>query len=147
MEDLNVSKRAHKLTLSNRKSCTITGVTDVLSFDVGEVLLETDQGMLMLKGKGDGQQTEGIWRPVENIRTALGPPIDTLLEPRWQGNRWGLARNVEVRICRRIAMADRSAATVAVSLDIGRMYVPTPVDTKGTMLESAEEDATGQVVS
>ena len=51
MEDLNVSKRAHKLTLSNRKSCTITGVTDGLSFDVGEVLLETDQGMLMLKGK------------------------------------------------------------------------------------------------
>lgn len=51
MEDLNVSKRAHRLTLSNRKSCTITGVTDVLSFDVGEVLLETDQGMLMLKGK------------------------------------------------------------------------------------------------
>ena len=51
MEDLNVSKRAHKLTLSNRKSCTITGVTDVLSFDVAEILLETELGMLLIKGQ------------------------------------------------------------------------------------------------
>ncbi len=51
MEDLNGGKaRQHKLMLSNRKSCTVNGVSDVLSFDVGEVLLETDQGMLMIKG-------------------------------------------------------------------------------------------------
>ena len=30
--------------------CNITGVCDVLSFDVAEVLLETEQGMLMIKG-------------------------------------------------------------------------------------------------
>ena len=29
---------------------TITGVVDVLSFDLTEILLETDQGMLMIKG-------------------------------------------------------------------------------------------------
>jgi len=52
MEDLNVSgKHVHKLTLNNRKNCTISGVMDVLSFDVNEVLLETEMGMLMLKGK------------------------------------------------------------------------------------------------
>ena len=101
----------------------------------------------MLRGKENGQRIEGIWRLVGIIKTALGPPIGPLLEPRWQGNRWGLARSVETRTRRRIATADRSAAIVAVSLDIGRMYVPTPVGTKGTTLESAEEDATGHVVA
>lgn len=52
MEDLNAAKqRTHKLLLTNRRTCTISGVCDVLSFDVKEVLLETDQGMLMIKGE------------------------------------------------------------------------------------------------
>ena len=34
----------------NREVCAINGVSDVLSFDVGEVLLETEQGMLMIRG-------------------------------------------------------------------------------------------------
>lgn len=51
MEDLNSTKqRMHKLMLTNRRTCTINGVSDVLSFDIHEVLLETDQGMLMIKG-------------------------------------------------------------------------------------------------
>ena len=50
MEDLNNSKKPHKLMLTNRKNCTINGVNDVLSFDVSEILLETEQGMLMIKG-------------------------------------------------------------------------------------------------
>ena len=51
MEDLNnINKRAHKLMLTNRRTCTISGVNDVLSFDVNEILLETEQGMLMIKG-------------------------------------------------------------------------------------------------
>lgn len=51
MEDLNsVNKRTHKLMLTNRRTCTISGVNDVLSFDTGEIILETDQGMLMIKG-------------------------------------------------------------------------------------------------
>ena len=29
----------------------VTGVLDVLAFDLNEVLLETEQGMLMMKGK------------------------------------------------------------------------------------------------
>ena len=36
--------------MTDRKKCTITGVSEVLSFDVGEILLETDLGMLMMKG-------------------------------------------------------------------------------------------------
>lgn len=51
MEDLNtVNKRQHKMTMTNRRTCTLTGIVDVLSFDVGEILLETDMGMLMMKG-------------------------------------------------------------------------------------------------
>ena len=36
--------------LTNRNICNMNGVVDVLSFDLGEILLETDQGMLMIKG-------------------------------------------------------------------------------------------------
>ena len=51
MEDLNnVNRRPHKLMLTDRRTCTISGVNDVLSFDVNEILLETAQGMLMIKG-------------------------------------------------------------------------------------------------
>jgi len=41
---------AHKLILNNRSSGSVTGVVDVLSFDIGEILLETASGMLMIKG-------------------------------------------------------------------------------------------------
>jgi sporulation protein YabP len=50
LEERQVSK-AHKLVINNRKTCMLTGVLDVLAFDLNEVLLETEQGMLMVKGK------------------------------------------------------------------------------------------------
>ncbi len=51
MEDLNsINRKPHKLMLTNRRTCNISGVNDVLSFDVNEILLETEQGMLMIKG-------------------------------------------------------------------------------------------------
>ena len=50
MEELKTAK-AHKVLLANRKSANFSGVLDVLSFDVNEILLETEQGMLMVKGK------------------------------------------------------------------------------------------------
>ena len=40
----------HKLTLTNRKAGSFTGVVDVLSFDLNEILLETELGMLHVKG-------------------------------------------------------------------------------------------------
>ena len=42
--------KAHKVLLSNRKTGNFSGVVDVLSFDVAEILLETEQGMLLIKG-------------------------------------------------------------------------------------------------
>lgn len=51
MEDLNnTGAHMHKVTMTNRRTCIITGVNDVLSFDIHEILLETEQGMLMIKG-------------------------------------------------------------------------------------------------
>ncbi len=50
MEDLSGSARMHKVTMTNRRNCTVNGVNDVLSFDIHEILLETEQGMLMIKG-------------------------------------------------------------------------------------------------
>ncbi len=41
----------HKISLWNRNKGTITGVLDVVSFDVAEIVLETELGMLSIKGK------------------------------------------------------------------------------------------------
>ena len=51
MEDLkNTGAHMHKVTMLNRRTCSINGVNDVLSFDIHEILLETEQGMMMIKG-------------------------------------------------------------------------------------------------
>ena len=50
MEELPVSGKIHKISSNNRKSCSVTGVTDVISFDLNQVLLETEYGMLTIKG-------------------------------------------------------------------------------------------------
>ena len=50
MEDKTISK-AHKVTLNNRRNGSFTGVLDVISFDIAEILLETEQGMLHVRGK------------------------------------------------------------------------------------------------
>ena len=50
MEELNSRAGQYRISLVNREVCAINGVSDVLSFDVGEVLLETEQGMLMIRG-------------------------------------------------------------------------------------------------
>ena len=46
-----ISRESHKLTLTNRGALNATGVSDVISFDVKEVLLETAKGMLTIKGQ------------------------------------------------------------------------------------------------
>lgn len=40
----------HKLSLLGRKTLSLTGVKEVVSFDAKEVILETVQGMLLLRG-------------------------------------------------------------------------------------------------
>lgn len=41
---------SHKLQMQNRGMVQVTGVKDVVSFDSGEILLETIGGMLQFKG-------------------------------------------------------------------------------------------------
>ena len=50
MEEKNIN-RAHKVLINNRKSGNLTGILDVISFDISEILLETELGMLHIKGK------------------------------------------------------------------------------------------------
>jgi sporulation protein YabP len=45
-----VAKGVHKVYLNARKSAVMSGVKDVLSFDAKEVYLETEQGVLLIKG-------------------------------------------------------------------------------------------------
>lgn len=49
-ENSNVGKKIHKISMVNRTTCGISGVNDVLAFDNHEILLETEQGILMMKG-------------------------------------------------------------------------------------------------
>ena len=50
LEEKQQYAKTHKLLLNNRRTGTVSGVTDVISFDIAEILLETEQGMLMVKG-------------------------------------------------------------------------------------------------
>lgn len=53
MEELSSgNKRQHKMSMVNRKTCALTGIVDVIAFDENEVILETEMGVLMLKGQG-----------------------------------------------------------------------------------------------
>lgn len=50
MEEKQQIQKGHKLNINARKTAMITGVNDVLSFDAGEILLQTEQGVLMIRG-------------------------------------------------------------------------------------------------
>ena len=50
MEERSAAK-SHKTILGNRRTGNFTGVRDVISFDPKEILLETEMGMLQIKGE------------------------------------------------------------------------------------------------
>lgn len=76
----------HKLTLSQRNNLAITGVTEVVSFDDGAVVLRTELGTLIVQGR-DLQlktlSTEGGQVAVEGTVAAL-----IYEEPRQQKGGW-----------------------------------------------------------
>lgn len=49
MEQTGIAK-THKLSLDNRKTMNLTGIKDVISFDLNQVLLESTLGMVHIKG-------------------------------------------------------------------------------------------------
>ena len=50
MAEDRVPVKSHRIELSERKTLRITGVKDVHSFDEQEILLETELGMLLIRG-------------------------------------------------------------------------------------------------
>lgn len=53
MESYEANKnpvKNHCLIMKNRKSVDITGVSDVVSFDAQEIILETEDGLLLIRG-------------------------------------------------------------------------------------------------
>ena len=50
-EKQTIRSGSHKILMDNRKKGSITGVADVISFDLKEILLETTMGMLTIKGQ------------------------------------------------------------------------------------------------
>ena len=51
MEELSNITKQHKMTMVNRKNCSLTGITDVIAFDEKEVVLETQMGTLFIRGE------------------------------------------------------------------------------------------------
>lgn len=49
--DEKIAAHTHRALINNRQNGSFSGISDVLSFDVSEILLETEQGMLLIKGK------------------------------------------------------------------------------------------------
>ena len=49
--DEKMATHTHRVLMNNRQNGSFSGIVDVLSFDVNEILLETEQGMLLIKGK------------------------------------------------------------------------------------------------
>lgn len=75
----------HKLTLNQRKNLTMTGVTEVLSFDESAVLLRTGLGTLAVQGQELKLKTLSL----EGGQVAVDGRISALVyeEPR-EGNLW-----------------------------------------------------------
>ncbi|MEF9939732.1 MAG: sporulation protein YabP [Clostridium sp.] len=49
--DEKLSRRPHRLEISDREQGRITGIQDVVSFDENQIILDTDMGLLTIKGK------------------------------------------------------------------------------------------------
>lgn len=46
-----INRRSHKLEFSNRERGSISGIQDVVSFDENRIVLDTDLGLMTIKGK------------------------------------------------------------------------------------------------
>lgn len=77
----------HKLTLNERSQLTMTGVTEVVSFDDTAVVLRTALGTLEVHG----QELKLKTLSVEGGQVAVDGHISALLyeEPRASGSFWG----------------------------------------------------------
>ena len=66
---------SHKLILDNRKEASVTGVKDEISFDEKEILLQTADGKLQIRGSG--LHVKGL--NLEKGEAALAGHVDSLV--------------------------------------------------------------------
>lgn len=52
MEDKNKQFKEQNIVIQNREKAVVTGVDDILSFDDELVIVQTDLGLLTIKGEG-----------------------------------------------------------------------------------------------
>lgn len=76
----------HKLQLSGRQNLTMTGVTEVVSFEENAVVLQTSMGTLIVQGQGLQLKTLSL----DGGQVAVDGTVSALIyeEPR-QGGLWG----------------------------------------------------------
>lgn len=83
MQDKTI-KQNHNIILENRKSLSISGITDVDSFDEREIILYTQLGELTIQGRelhidamsvetGDMTITGDIWALIYGDKDKKGP--------------------------------------------------------------------------
>ncbi len=51
-EEKKLAKTRHNLIMEDRRSLTVTAVTDIERFDEAEVVVATELGLLSIKGQG-----------------------------------------------------------------------------------------------
>ncbi|AGA67643.1 sporulation protein YabP [Desulfitobacterium dichloroeliminans LMG P-21439] len=73
----------HRLAMDNRQFLSITGVSKVQSFDPKEILLETIQGVLSIKGEKLGVKHLDL----KAGQVEVEGQIDALVYPRHGGSR------------------------------------------------------------
>ncbi|AFL98599.1 MULTISPECIES: sporulation protein YabP [Desulfitobacterium] len=73
----------HRLTMDNRQFLSLTGVSKVQSFDPKEILLETIQGVLSIKGDKLGIKHLDL----KAGQVEVEGQIDALVYPRNSGSR------------------------------------------------------------
>lgn len=50
MEEKVRQRRSHNVNMQDRNRLEMTGITDVVSFDLNKVILESDYGVITIKG-------------------------------------------------------------------------------------------------
>ena len=50
MDDIKRVRHPHTVRMEDRKKAQFTGITDVVSFEPSKVILESDYGVIVIKG-------------------------------------------------------------------------------------------------
>lgn len=81
MAEERIPVKTHRVELNDRKSLMITGVKDVQSFDEQEILLETEMGILLVRGS----KLHIDRLSIEKGETAVDGKVDSLIYTELKG--------------------------------------------------------------